>query len=339
MSDLSSFTRQWQLLRMLCSKHAQIPLRDLSQELGVSTKTISRDLDTLRSVGFPIVEAVGYRGLKTWSCQTESMLAGLTLTFEEATALYLGRRFLEPLAGTALWDASQTAYQKIRASFGEPTLRYLEKLTTLVHFSRVGIGDYSTRSQILDTLMIALEDCRPTRLLYHSIRSGSAAEAIVHPHGLVYHRAALYLVAFVPAYDELRHYKVDRMRDAEHLDGACFTRIEDFDLRNHFASSFGIFHKSGEPYDIRIQFARKAARYVEEHHWHESQQLTIHPDGSATLQLQLTSLEEIKSWVMSFGASARVEEPKELREMMKADLEKMSRHYISDGVVQESKHV
>lgn len=241
--------------------------------------------------------------------------------------------FAAALRGAAVEAGTQVLKEVEFPEARLQTLRYLEKLSTFVHFSHVGIGDYSTRSQIQDTLMIALEDCRTTRLLYHSIHSDSSTEAIVHPHGPVYHQTALYLVAFVPIYGELRHYKVDWIRDANHLNKECFTRIENFDLRTHFASSFGIFHKNGTPYDIRIHFARKAAWYVEEHRWHESQQLTTHPDGSATLQLQLTSLEEIKSWILSFGAKARVEEPEELREMIAADLEKLAAEYLNSRQV------
>jgi hypothetical protein len=40
----------------------------------------------------------------------------------------LGRQFLEPLAGTLFFSGAQSAFQKIRAHFGDAALRHLEKL-------------------------------------------------------------------------------------------------------------------------------------------------------------------------------------------------------------------
>jgi hypothetical protein len=41
-------------------------------------------------------------------------------------------------------------------------------------------------------------------------------------------------------------------------------------------------------------------RYVQESNWHASQQLTPQNDGSLIAEFQLSGIEEIKSWVLSF---------------------------------------
>ena len=247
MSDAATFSRQWLLLRKLCARHAAWTLRELASEFGVSTKTITRDFDVLRQVGFPLKETVGPRGRKSWRCDTDHILSGLTFTFDEVAALYLGRRFLEPLAGTLLWDAAQRAFRKIRSGLGNDALKYLEQLATAFHKTAVGVSDYSRRADLIDALMVGIEDCRILRVLYHSLRADAPTEVILHPHGLIYHRAALYLVAYVPAYEELRHYKVDRIRDVELLANEHFQRIDGFDLRSHLTTTFGIYHGDGEP--------------------------------------------------------------------------------------------
>lgn len=58
--------RQWTILRTIGSRRdATIPA--LAQDLGVSTRTIRRDLAALEEAGFPIVdEAIHDDGRKTW---------------------------------------------------------------------------------------------------------------------------------------------------------------------------------------------------------------------------------------------------------------------------------
>ena len=110
-------------LRKLCSHRFGVTIKDMMQELGVSEKTIRRDLETFQQVGFPLKEhrwRVWSQDLANRSRQSEP---GLSFAFDEAIALYLGRRFLEPLAGTAFWEAAQRAFKKIRATLGPNALQ------------------------------------------------------------------------------------------------------------------------------------------------------------------------------------------------------------------------
>jgi predicted DNA-binding transcriptional regulator YafY len=58
--------RQWLLLTLLASRRQGLAVRELAEELNVGEKSIRRDLETLRGVGFALEETVGERGRKTW---------------------------------------------------------------------------------------------------------------------------------------------------------------------------------------------------------------------------------------------------------------------------------
>ena len=88
----------------------------------------------------------------------------MSFTWAEAASLYLGRRFLEPLAGTHFWEGSQSAFRKIRSTLGESALRHLEKIADALHYTTVGAGDYRKKGEIIDRLMIGIED-RCTRII------------------------------------------------------------------------------------------------------------------------------------------------------------------------------
>src|SRR5947208_13310295 len=102
--DGSSLRRQWILLRTLLSRHYGLTVREMAAEVGVADKTIRRDLEAFRGAGFLLDETVGEYGRKTWRLRPEVSSPPLSFGFEEAVALYLGRRLLEPLAGTVFWE-------------------------------------------------------------------------------------------------------------------------------------------------------------------------------------------------------------------------------------------
>lgn len=79
--------------------------------------------------------------------------------------------------------------------------------------------------------------------------------------------------------------------------------------------SFGVFQGEGEAeHTVRVRFSATVARYVAEGQWHASQQLTRQPDGSLLAEFHLSTTEEIKRWILSFGRHAEVLEPEELRQ-------------------------
>jgi predicted DNA-binding transcriptional regulator YafY len=61
--------------------------------------------------------------------------------------------------------------------------------------------------------------------------------------------------------------------------------------------------------------------------WHESQKITKVPDGSLEITFRVVGLDEIKSWVLSFGPEAEVLEPVKLRKIIRNDLYGMLEQY------------
>jgi predicted DNA-binding transcriptional regulator YafY len=191
MRDENCLRRQWTLLRALTSRHMGLTIRQMADEVGVTGRTIRRDLVVFRDVGFPLVEEIGEFGLKTWRIRGGRDQPALSFTFDEAAALYLGRRLLEPLAGTLLWEAERGASQKIRAALGPSVMEYLDGFAAIFHQTGVGIGDYASKAEIIDELLVAIEDGKAARLVYRSERASGSSCRDVHPYGVVYHRGAL----------------------------------------------------------------------------------------------------------------------------------------------------
>jgi predicted DNA-binding transcriptional regulator YafY len=129
-------------------------VKELAEELEVADKTVRRDLESFQRVGFPLHETVGPRGLKTWHLDAATSQPDLSFAYDEAIALYLGRRLMEPLAGTPFWDASQRAFRKIRASLDHGALDYIHRFAAVFHQTMVGTSDYSRKAELIDRLMV-----------------------------------------------------------------------------------------------------------------------------------------------------------------------------------------
>lgn len=307
----SALVRQWNLLKLLSARRFGVSVAEMVTETGVSAKTIRRDLEAFVLAGFPLEERAAERGKKLWHLNVNQGQPDISFAFDQALALYLGRRFLEPLAGTMIWQAAQQAFKKVRVSLGKPALQYLDKMAGHLHTTAVGTSDYTEKSEIIDALLQAIEERRVAHIEYQSLQATEPVTYEICPYGITFHRGSLYLVAFSRDHNELRHYKVDRVEKAE-VSRFPFPMPEDFDLAKHLAGSFGIFQGKGDIV-VRVRFAQPVARYVQESKWHASQKLSKQRDGSLLAEFRLSTTEEIKRWLLSFGKHATVVAPDALR--------------------------
>jgi len=317
--------RQWLLLRSLCSHGDWQTVSELAEQSGVSEKTIRRDLATFRAAGFPIDEQVGPFGRKSYRIDPRWAKPDIAFTFDEALALYLGRKFLQPLAGTMIWQAAERAFRKIRATLGKSVLRYLEKVGNAFDETTFGTSDYSQYGEILDQLLIGIEDQRVVFITYRSLQATEPVTYPIHPYCIRRHRGTLYVHGYKPDDGQLRTWKLNRIERAE-VDVMPFTMPADFDPRSCFAGALGIYN-GHEDVSVKIRFAPEAARYVAEKRWHSSQRLSRQKDGSLIVTMRLSSTVEVKSWVMSFGSRAEVLEPEKLRHEIAREVQELARCY------------
>lgn len=86
-------------------------------------------------VRLPLEETAGDFGRKTWRLKASP--GSPSFCFDEAAALSLARRLLDPLAGTPFWSAAPNAFQKFQATLGESALRDLDQFAALVRCTGV----------------------------------------------------------------------------------------------------------------------------------------------------------------------------------------------------------
>lgn len=157
---------------------------------------------------------------------------------------------------------------------------------------------------------------------------GENGERTVDPYGLVYFwvQGAWYLVAFCHQAREMRTFRVDRIRRLTGLEER-FTYPVDFSLAEHFRYAWGV--ELGPLYRVSIRFQdhfnvldrvrkevahRRDGRLVEEPGERNGAGGTDGANGAFLYTDVVAGLHEIRVWIRSFGESAEVFEPPELRE-------------------------
>ena len=154
------------------------------------------------------------------------------------------------------------------------------------------------------------------------------------PYKIWFLNGTFYLIGHCHVRDEVRIFALDRIKML-HQTKDAFEIPEDFSLDEFIGPSFGVFQ--GEPIHIKIWFSPDVAGYIKEKIWHESQKIEQHNDGSIVFEAEVAGTEEIKFWIMSWGASALVLEPESLRDKILKETEVIIERYkkIPDKIAEE----
>ena len=148
----------------------------------------------------------------------------------------------------------------------------------------------------------------------------------MEPYHIYNLRGGWYLAAHDRLRDEVRDFALQRIERVKILEER-YEIDPDWSFDAYMADSLGI-EKGGKPVTVRIRFSPKQARRVREKDWHQTMEIKDRRDGGCDLTMSIAGLEEVKRWVMRFGAEAEVLQPKSLRDSIAAELKAMRRMYV-----------
>jgi len=307
--------RQWTILREIeQARAAGVTIDDLASQCAVTTRTIRRDLQALEEAGFPIYDDKSRDDGKTRWILNGQAFKGLStgLTLSELCALYFSRSLAESLAGTPFKSDVESAFEKLTGTLTPHMQRFLDQLPRVLSTKQQphAAGDLSSpaRTKIEARALEATLHQRQATITYHSRSSDRTKQYLVHPYRLAYAQGALYLLAYVPEYREVRTFAMERIQELSLLE-ETFTPIEELP-EEAFPHSLGVH--SGPPERVELEFQPAVAGYVRGRTWHPSQQLRETDNGGVAMTLDVCLDHALQSWILSFGPFARVTEPETL---------------------------
>ncbi|MGK4921647.1 helix-turn-helix transcriptional regulator [Bordetella hinzii] len=177
----------------------------LAGALGISARTLYRDIATLRGQGADIEGEAGVGYL----LRPGFVLPPLMLSDEEAEALLLGARWVARRGDEAQRAAAAQAMAKIAAVLPAERRSEMESSTLLVAVPRDARND-----EVLQALRRAIRAERRVRLQYRD-EKGHPSQRAVWPFALGYFEQVRMLLAWCELRADYRSFRIDRIEDCQ----------------------------------------------------------------------------------------------------------------------------
>lgn len=286
----------------------------LAAALEVDSRTIQRDIAFLKDqLGAPLDFCRKRNGY--FLTDLSWTLPSFQLTEGELVSVFLAERLIRQYRGTPFETDLARAFERITRMLPEEITVSLEAAADTLSVTPcvLTIQDVET----FHNLTTAIQTSRQLRLLYWSASQNRETDRIVDPLHLSLVDNDWYLIAYCHTRQEIRMFSTVRIRGSEPT-GQKFQRPDDFDITTYLGNSFrAVRGESDQIWNVRLRFGLEMSGRISEKVWHHTQTLEPQSNGSVIMNLQVSSLIEIRRWVLYWGADCQVLEPEELREQVR----------------------
>jgi len=328
--------RRLSQLRDLLENHPKgISLLELGRKLRVTDRSIrrylrelEREIDIERS---PDPEGLGGVLVRI---PTRDLPRRVKLHRTQIYGLLMARRVFKMLDGTVFEDALRDCVDQLlahvqraprRGATVDPDTRLEDRFLYLPATPMRPLSETPEIAEAVDTLFDACAQLRVCTVRYRSpagrlraktTRDGDGVETLtIHPYAVVLYKDTIYVVCWVKERDGIRTLRVDRIVDADADPLQHFELPDGFSVDAHFAGAFGL-RKGEQPTRVVIEFHPRVAELVQSRAFpgEAAGKAVFEPlkDGGVRLRMLVGDTTEVRSWVLSFGETAKVIEPEQL---------------------------
>jgi len=183
------------------------PGSEIAERLQVTPRTVRRDIDRLRDLGYPVQATMGAHG--GYRLVAGKAMPPLLLSDEEAVAIAVGLRTAarQPVAGIA--EASLRALAKLQQVLPPRLGRRVSALTAAALPTPAASASLVDPTQ-LTVLAVAASANERVRFDYRN-HDGAATQRLVEPHRLVVVGRRWYLLAYDTERADWRTFRIDRI--------------------------------------------------------------------------------------------------------------------------------
>ncbi len=291
--------------------------REIADRLEIDPRTVRRYVGALQELGIPVEGQRGVGG--GYRIRPGYRLPPLMLTDDEAVAVALGVQAAGRLGLSGSAEAADGALLKIRRVLPDGLRRRVEALEATLDFTSRARKVAPVRG---DTVLLLADVIRRRRRVRGTYRafSGEETRRELSPHGLVVHSGRWYLAAHDHLRDDLRTFRVDRMRRLRAIAEIAVDPPEGFDAVAYVSTSLARvpWHWEVEvvldlPVDEAVR--RVPATLAE----------LIDEDGTTVLRMRVGSLDWMATVLAGLGCDFAIRAPEELRASVRALGERLAR--------------
>ncbi|MEV4126679.1 YafY family protein [Nocardia sp. NPDC049707] len=282
---------------------------ELAERLEVDIRTIRRDIDKLRNLGYPVHAVAGAAGYRLGA---GAKLPPLLLNDDEAVAVVLGLRTAAGGTIAGIEESSLRALAKLEQIL-PARLRHRVSALQAATVS-MSAGTPLVDPDVLTAIASAIRDHEQLRFDYRT-HDGTEIRRAAEPHRLVHTGRHWYLVGWDVDRKDWRTYRIDRLRPRI-PNGPRFTPREapEVDLANFVAHGI-----STAPYRYRARITLEVPAAVAANRIPPTiGVIEAIDEGHCLLHTGSNSLDELAVYTGLFGFEFRVHEPPELIEHLRA---------------------
>lgn len=188
-------------------------MTELSEELGVSTRTLRRDVDTLRARGMDIEGERGRGGGIRFS--RFAPLPPLQLDAQQVVGLWLSVQLARQVAGLPFSRGSNAGLNKVLAALPGERRQQLRRLCSRIVVGRAASSPMrASLDEMCPTLLDVFERCFRSGLCMsfrYRDRVGSVTQRRVEPHGILVRFPLWYVLAVDIDKRAQRMFRMDRI--------------------------------------------------------------------------------------------------------------------------------
>src|ERR1700744_280628 len=307
------------------------PGEELAGQLGVSPRTLRRDVDRLRELGYPIEAQRGVAG--GYQLAAGAALPPLVVDDEEAVALALGLQSAAQGAVEGISEASVRALAKVVQVMPPRLRRRAQALGAMTEpaswdgaGSWPGTGRDSVDPGVLTAVALACRDAERIRFSY-TAATGEQTRRHAEPHRLVLLGRRWYLVGYDLDRQDWRSYRVDRLGEPRGTGARCRPRELPADDAAAFVRACITSARAG--YDVEVLVDAPAEQVRERiGRW-----MTVTRAGAGRCRVTMTT--DTLDWAIlglgSVGADFTVVGPPELAALVRDWGERFSRAVAAGG--------
>lgn len=289
-----------------------VPFRNLLEELEVSSSTLKRDLEYMRSRFNAPIEwdhaARGYRFGEQKKYGPRYELPGLWFNASEVHALLTMQHLLANIEPGLLAEHVKPLQSRLRALLASTD----HSVTEIQHRVRIlHMGSRKTHLEHFEIVASGVLNRKQLHIRYLVRSRNEVTKRDVSPQRLVHYRDNWYLDAWCHLRKDVRSFAVDAIQKASLLNVAA-KNVPEIELDEILASGYGIF--SGKKTTMAtLRFTPERARWVSLETWHPKQRGRIEKDGSYILEFPYSDDRELVSDILKFGSDIEVLSPASLR--------------------------
>lgn len=300
-------SRLFSIIYILMNK-GTVTARELAEHFEVSVRTIYRDIENLSMAGIPVYTKKGKNG---GICLTEQFILNKLLVTKDEQNQILAA--LASLQETGAFKDRETMLKMGDFFDAEP-----------LNWVSIDFSDWSGRRQeLFEQVKEAILSHKVLSFDYYG-QYGDMSHRMVEPVQLLFKDYTWYLRAFCKTRQDWRLFKLLRMKRVEVLAGETFTPRKGKAAAKENTLKDAIQTK---PCQVRIKLLIDNSEASRVYDRFEEEEITVLENGDFLIDIRYLVDEWVYGMILSFGPSARVLEPVEVRDEILRRVEKIRDRY------------